>query len=223
MFAVIKTGGKQYKVAKNDILTVEKLAAEVGATVTLDDVLLVGGDGAAPSVGTPGVDKARVQAEVVDQGKNRTITVFKKKRRKNYRRSNGHRQLHTKLRITDIALDGKAAAESDEKKAQQASQKAGARAQKQATQKATTEKSKAKSATTKTRSTQAKAGGTAKSKSAESASGQTKSGQSKSAQSKSGGGKSAKAGGAKSGGSKSSSAKSGGAKSSGGQTKKSEE
>jgi large subunit ribosomal protein L21 len=157
MFAVIQTGGKQYRVAKNDIVTVEKLAAEVGSNVTFEDVRLVGGEGA-PTVGSPSVAGAQVSAEVVDQGKGRTIKVFKKKRRKNYRRCNGHRQRHTVLRVTDISVEGKSAGEGDAAKARQATQKAGSKTQKQATQSATTEKSKAKSTTAKGRSTQA--GGT---------------------------------------------------------------
>jgi large subunit ribosomal protein L21 len=135
-------------------VTVEKLAAEVGSNVTFEDVRLVGGEGA-PTVGSPSVAGAQVSAEVVDQGKGRTIKVFKKKRRKNYRRCNGHRQRHTVLRVTDISVEGQSAGEGDTAKARQATQKAGSKSQKQATQSATTEKSKAKSTTAKGRSTQA--------------------------------------------------------------------
>ena len=106
MFAVIKTGGKQYKVAPEDVITVEKLKAEAGETVELRDVLMVGGDGA-PQVGTPLVDGATVAAEVVEQTRGGKIIVFKKKRRKNYRRTHGHRQDHTVLRITEILTGGK--------------------------------------------------------------------------------------------------------------------
>jgi len=102
MFAVIKTGGKQYKVAEGDIIRVEKLSGDAGATVELDEVLMVGGDGA-PKVGAPLVDGAKVTAEVVAQERNDTILVFKKKRRQNYRRKNGHRQNVTVLRIKGIA------------------------------------------------------------------------------------------------------------------------
>lgn len=98
MFAVIKTGGKQYKVAKNDVITVEKLPAEAGATITLDEVLMVG-----DKIGTPVVSGAAVTAEVVEQTRGDKIIVFKKKRRQTYRRKNGHRQDLTVLRITDIA------------------------------------------------------------------------------------------------------------------------
>lgn len=106
MFAVIKTGGKQYKVAPEDIITVEKLKAEAGEIVELRDVLMVGGDGA-PQVGAPLVDGATVTAEVVEQIRGGKIVVFKKKRRKNYRRTHGHRQDHTVLRITEILTGGK--------------------------------------------------------------------------------------------------------------------
>jgi len=106
MFAVIKTGGKQYRVAQNQILTVEKLPAEAGATVDLDNVLMVAEDGEAPRVGAPYVEGAKVTAEVLEHGHDRTITVFKKRRRKNSRRTNGHRQRHTVLRVTDIEVNG---------------------------------------------------------------------------------------------------------------------
>jgi large subunit ribosomal protein L21 len=102
MFAVIKTGGKQYKVAKNDVIEVEKLEAEAGSTISLDEVLMVG-EGDAVTVGAPRVAGAKVTAEVVEQTRGDTIIVFKKKRRQNYRRKNGHRQHVTVLKITDIS------------------------------------------------------------------------------------------------------------------------
>ena len=102
MYAVIKTGGKQYRVAENDVIRVERLDGEAGATVDLDQVLLVGGEGDA-KVGTPLVEGAKVTATVLEQIKGEKIVVFKKKRRKNFRRKRGHRQLLTVLRITDIA------------------------------------------------------------------------------------------------------------------------
>jgi large subunit ribosomal protein L21 len=101
MYAVIRTGGKQYRVAKNDVITIEKLAAEKGATVSFDEVLMVGGDGAT-KVGAPLVAGAKVTGTVLDQGKGEKILVFKKRRRKNSRRKNGHRQLETVVRIADI-------------------------------------------------------------------------------------------------------------------------
>jgi len=101
MYAVIKTGGKQYRVQKDDVLEVELLEAKKGDTVTLSEVLLVGTDGNA-KIGSPTVSGASVKAEVVDQIKGDKVIVFKKKRRQNYRRKNGHRQNLTVLKITDI-------------------------------------------------------------------------------------------------------------------------
>lgn len=101
MFAVVKTGGKQYRVEKNDVIKVEKLAAEAGATLTLDQVLMVGaGDKA--TIGAPLVAGASVVVEVVEHTRGPKIIIFKKKRRQNYRRKRGHRQDLTILRITDI-------------------------------------------------------------------------------------------------------------------------
>ena len=105
MFAVMRSGGKQYRVAPNDIIRVEKLEAEVGATVSLDEVLLVG-EGDAVTVGTPAIDGASVVAEVLDQFRGPKVLVFKKKRRKNYRRKQGHRQALTLLRVTEIKASG---------------------------------------------------------------------------------------------------------------------
>lgn len=102
MFAVIKTGGKQYRVAPGDVIKVEKLDGEAGATVALDQVLMVG-EGAEAKVGTPLVTGATVSAEVIAQDRGPKIIVFKKKRRQNYRRKNGHRQDLTVLRIKDIS------------------------------------------------------------------------------------------------------------------------
>ena len=105
MFAVIKTGGKQYRVAKDDVITVEKLAGEAGEAIAFTDVLMVSGDGD-PEIGAPLVDGATVTGEVVEQGRAAKIIVFKKKRRKNYRRTHGHRQHETLVRITDILTGG---------------------------------------------------------------------------------------------------------------------
>ncbi len=107
MFAVIKTGGKQYKVAENDILVVEKLDGAAGEVIELDQVLMVGGEGAAAEIGAPTVKGAMVAAEVIEQSRADKIIVFKKKRRKNYRRTAGHRQHQTVLRITEILTGGK--------------------------------------------------------------------------------------------------------------------
>ena len=101
MYAVIKTGGKQYRVTKDDVIFVEKLDAPAGGSITLDQVLLVG-DGASAKIGTPTVSGASVKATVLEQKKDDKIIVFKKKRRQNYRRKNGHRQNLTVLKITDI-------------------------------------------------------------------------------------------------------------------------
>jgi large subunit ribosomal protein L21 len=106
MFAVIKTGGKQYRVAKDDYVVVEKIVGEAGDVVSLDTVLMIGGDGMAPTVGMPLVDKAAVFAEVVEQGRADKIIVFKKKRRQNYRRKAGHRQDQTVLRIVEVSPTG---------------------------------------------------------------------------------------------------------------------
>ena len=98
MFAVIQTGGKQYKVVKDDVIRVEKLAGEAGAEVVLDQVLMVG-----DKIGAPIVAGAKVTATVVAQARGPKIIIFKKRRRQNSRRKNGHRQDLTILRITDIA------------------------------------------------------------------------------------------------------------------------
>jgi large subunit ribosomal protein L21 len=97
MFAVIRTGGKQYRVVKDDVITVERLEGEPGATLTLGDVLLVGEGGDAK-----GGAGASVTAEVVEQVRGEKVLIFKKRRRHNYRRKNGHRQNLTVLRVTGI-------------------------------------------------------------------------------------------------------------------------
>ena len=101
MFAVLNTGGKQYKVSQGDLINVEKLANDVGDKVTLSQVLMVG-QGEDVEVGSPYVSNCEVTGEVVEQGKGAKIIVFKKKRRKGYRRKNGHRQRFTQLKITEI-------------------------------------------------------------------------------------------------------------------------
>lgn len=115
MFAVIKTGGKQYKVAPDDILKVERLPGEAGDTVVFDNVLMVGGEGDA-QVGAPTVSGASVSAEILDQGKDRTVIVFKKRRRQNSRRRNGHRQLFTSVKISEILTGGSKPAKKAAKK-----------------------------------------------------------------------------------------------------------
>ena len=101
MFAVVRTGGKQYKVAVGDKLKVEKLAAEAGSDIALDQVLMVA-DGDDVSVGAPVLEGRTVGAKVVSHGKGDKIRVFKMKRRKGYRRTQGHRQQFTELEITSI-------------------------------------------------------------------------------------------------------------------------
>lgn len=101
MFAVIKTGGKQYRVAPNDVISIERLEGEAGATVEFTEVLMVGGSGE-PKIGKPIVSGAKVTAELVAQTRGPKLIAFKKRRRKNSRRKKGHRQDLTKVRITDI-------------------------------------------------------------------------------------------------------------------------
>lgn len=101
MFAVIKTGGKQYRVAANDVLTIEKLEAEAGAVVEFNEVLVVG-IGADAKIGAPFVSGATVKAEVVEHNRGKKVLSFKKRRRQNSKRIRGHRQHHTVVRITDI-------------------------------------------------------------------------------------------------------------------------
>jgi large subunit ribosomal protein L21 len=104
MFAVIKTGGKQYRVAADDVIRVDKIKAEPGEIVQLEEVLLLGGDNI--SLGSPIIAGASVAAEVMEQGRGPKIIVFKKRRRKNSRRKRGHRQEFTLLRVTEILTDG---------------------------------------------------------------------------------------------------------------------
>lgn len=109
MFAVLKTGGKQYRVAANQILTVEKLPAEAGETVEFNEVLMLGGDDL--KVGAPFIDGAVVTAEVLEQLRGEKVISFKKRRRKHSsQRRRGHRQYLTRVRITDISGAGLAAA-----------------------------------------------------------------------------------------------------------------
>ena len=124
MYAVVKTGGKQYRVSKDDIVKVERLPGEAGDVITLDDVLMLG-DGANVTVGAPMVDGAAVAAEILEQKRDKKIIIFKKRRRQNYRRKKGHRQHLTVLKVTDILTDGakpkpaaKKAAKKEEPKAE---------------------------------------------------------------------------------------------------------
>ena len=103
MYAVIKTGGKQYRVSVGDVLAFEKIEGQSGDTVSFDNVLMVADD-ADVKVGTPIVDGAKVNAKIVAQTKGPKITIFKMKRRKGYRKKTGHRQKLTSLKITEIVL-----------------------------------------------------------------------------------------------------------------------
>ncbi|MGB0590773.1 MAG: 50S ribosomal protein L21 [Myxococcota bacterium] len=104
MYAVIRTGGKQYRVAQGDTLEIETISGEPGAAITFDDVLLVGDDGET-RIGTPTVEGATVSGTIVNHGKGRKVIVFKFRRRKNYKRKNGHRQNFTRVRIDGITLN----------------------------------------------------------------------------------------------------------------------
>ena len=101
MFAVIRTGGKQYKVVQNDVLMIEKVAGDVGSTLTIGEVLMLGGD--TPTHGAPLVSGASVACEIIAQGKGEKVIAFKKKRRKNTHRKRGHRQPFTKVKVTGIS------------------------------------------------------------------------------------------------------------------------
>jgi large subunit ribosomal protein L21 len=104
MFAVIRTGGKQYRVAADQVVRIEKIPGDVGQIVQLGEVLVLGGD--TPTVGAPAIAGASVAAEVIEQGRGDKVIAFKKRRRKNSRRKRGHRQEFTLLRITEILTDG---------------------------------------------------------------------------------------------------------------------
>ena len=110
-FAIIETGGKQYKVTASKILEVEKLEAEVGKTIQFKNVLLLN-DSKITEIGNPKVDGAIVEAKLLDNVKDRTVLIFHKRRRKHSRKMNGHRQRHSKIQITKIlSKDGKVIAE----------------------------------------------------------------------------------------------------------------
>jgi large subunit ribosomal protein L21 len=102
MYAVVVTGGKQYRVSEGDVLYVEKLNAEVESTVELDNVLVVSKDNGELVVGKPVVEGAKISAKVLAQGKDKKIIVFKYKRKKDYRKKQGHRQAYTKIQIEKI-------------------------------------------------------------------------------------------------------------------------
>ena len=142
MFAVIKTGGKQYKVAKNDVLKIEKLEATVGSVVLFDDVLAFTDDAGKATLGSPIVKDVKVSAEILEQKKADKVMIFKKKRRQNYRRKKGHRQLITVVKIQDIGkgLQAKAAAPKAEENKAESAPKAAKKAAPKAKKSAKTEK-----------------------------------------------------------------------------------
>jgi large subunit ribosomal protein L21 len=107
MYAIIKTGGKQYRVQSGEQLRVEALSADVGAAISFDEVLMVG-EGEGVTVGAPFVSGALVKATVVSHGRGDKVRIFKMRRRKHYQKSQGHRQSYTELRIDDIVQDNKA-------------------------------------------------------------------------------------------------------------------
>ena len=120
MYAVIRTGGKQYKVAPPHLLQTENIEGAAGQPVSFSDVLMVAGEGG-PTVGAPLVSGAAISAEVVEQGRGPKVIIFKKKRRQNYRRKRGHRQELTTVRILEILTDGKAPAKAAKAKPAEAS------------------------------------------------------------------------------------------------------
>lgn len=110
MYAIVRSGSRQYRVAPNDVIVVDKVEAEPGGSIDLNQVLMVGDEGDV-TAGSPLVEGALVRAEVLEQRKAPTVLVFKKKRRKNYQRTSGHRQKETVLRVTEIISKGKASSE----------------------------------------------------------------------------------------------------------------
>jgi large subunit ribosomal protein L21 len=163
MFAVIKTGGKQYKAAKGEVLAIEKLEHGVGSVVVFDQVLSVT-EGTKITIGAPVVEGVQVAAEILEQKRGEKVLVFKKRRRHNYRRKNGHRQYLTIVRITEIGSGLKAnlvAVEKDapatEAKAPKAKKEAAPKAEKaEKTSKAAAPKKAAAKETTKKTTTKAK-------------------------------------------------------------------
>ena len=143
MFAIVRTGSKQFKVEANDVILVEKIVANAGDHINLEEVLLIG-DGDKVTFGSPLIKGAVVVAKVEAQQRTDTIIVFKKKRRKNYRRKNGHRQCLTALRIVEISADGKVSAPKAEKVETEATEKKAPAAKKTAEAKPAAKKPAAK-------------------------------------------------------------------------------
>ena len=151
MYALVKTGGKQYRVSKDDTILVERIAAEEGAEVILNDIVMLG-DGDKVTIGNPKVDGAAVSATVVRQTRGPKIIIFRRKRRKNHRRTQGHRQDLTLLKINDIAEDAKKLAPA-KPIAKKAAPKVDNAAKKPPAKKAAAKKPTAKKASSKTTAT----------------------------------------------------------------------
>ena len=148
MYAVIKTGGKQYKVSKDDIISVEKLSEDSGKKVKLNEVLVISDKGK-PIIGDPLIKGASVEAEILEQTRSKKITIFKKKRRQNYRRKQGHKQLITNLKILSINSTGTKSTKSEKTKTEDTKKKT-TTTKKTATVKKTVTKKKAGDKTKKT-------------------------------------------------------------------------
>lgn len=150
MYAVVKTGGKQYRVSKDDKIMVESIKAEAGSTVYLDNVMLLDNNGTV-QVGTPTIQGAIVSAEVIKQARGPKVIVFRRKRRKNHRRIRGHRQDLTLLKILDISPDGKTktATKKISKISDKSDSKTQPKAQAQPAKKKTVKKTTAKKTTAK--------------------------------------------------------------------------
>ena len=149
VYAVFTTGGKQYRASANDRLVVERLQAEPGEKLVFDQVLMLGGEGKT-QLGQPLLEGVQVEAKVVEQSRTRTLLVFRRKRRKNFRRMRGHRQYQTLVEITDIITEGKAssqkaAAKKTAAKAEATAETAAAATPTKAAQKATSKKAAATS------------------------------------------------------------------------------
>ncbi|MGB1999333.1 MAG: 50S ribosomal protein L21 [Candidatus Puniceispirillaceae bacterium] len=164
MYALVRTGGKQYRVSKDDTILVERISADEGAEVILDDVVMLG-DGDKVTIGTPRVEGAAVSATVVSQTRGPKIIIFRRKRRKNHRRTQGHRQDLTLLKINAIAEDGKSLAPKAAPKKAAAKAEAKA-APKKAAAKKTAAKAEAKAAPKKAPAKKAAAKKTAAKKAA---------------------------------------------------------
>ena len=167
MYALVRTGGKQYRVSKDDTILVERISADEGAEIILDDVVMLG-DGDKVTIGTPRVEGAAVSATVMRQTRGPKIIIFRRKRRKNHRRTQGHRQDLTLLKINAIAEDGKSLAskaapkKAAAKKAEAPATSQKATSKKAAPKKATSQKADAKAAPKKAAAKKAPAKAAAK-------------------------------------------------------------